>query len=358
MTLYATILAGGSGTRFWPKSRANFPKQFLTLQGSLSLLQHTVQRIMPAIPVARIQVVTADHLHAQTLAQLPDLPPINVISEPVGRNTAAAIGLAAKQLVTLDPAALMVVLPADHSIPDGTAFCTSLQQAAEVVRHHDVLMTLGVKPTYPATGYGYIHMDELLPTPGVAGAYLARRFIEKPPLATAIEFVSAGNYAWNCGIFVWRAQTVLQEIRTYLPALWDGLETYCAALQTPVEPERRQQYYCQLPSISIDHGVLEHSSRVGVLPVEWAWSDVGSWRALADLRPADEAGNTVVGNHLGHGSTNLVVYSPEKLVATVGVHDLIIVTTDDAVLICHKDQDQDVRELVKMLQQRGQTEYL
>jgi mannose-1-phosphate guanylyltransferase len=317
-----------------------------------------VHRITPLIPPARIHVVTAEHLYAQTLAQLPELPPANVLSEPVGRNTAAAIGLAATQLVALDAEAVMVVLPADHSIADGQAFCTSLQQAAEVVRHHDVLMTLGVKPTYPATGYGYIHVGEPLPTPGVSGAHHARRFIEKPPAPMAVRLVASGDYVWNCGIFVWRARTVLQEIRTALPDLWEGLDSYWQAVQTGVGQDRLHQYYLALPSISIDHGVLERSSRVGVLPVDWAWSDVGSWRALAELGTADNHGNTVVGKHLGHDSTNLVVYSPDKLIATVGVHDLIIVATDDAVLICPKERDQDVRELVKLLQQHGQTEYL
>jgi mannose-1-phosphate guanylyltransferase len=358
MTLYATILAGGSGTRFWPKSRANFPKQFLTLQGTLSLLQQTVQRITPLIPPARMQVVTAAHLHAQTLAQLPELPPLHVLSEPVGRNTAAAVGLAAKHLMTCDPDAVMVVLPADHSIPDAVAFCTALQQAAEVVQQHDVLMALGVKPTFPATGYGYIQVGEPLPTPGITGAHRARQFIEKPPAPTATRLVASGDYVWNCGIFVWRASTIWQEISTYLPDLWQGLETYYTAVQTNAESELLYHRYLQLPSISIDHGILEHSSRVAVLPVEFAWSDVGSWRTLADFCPADTDGNTVVGQHLGYNSSNLIVYSPDKLVATVGVHDLIIVHTDDALLICPKDRDQDVRELVKMLQERRQTEYL
>jgi mannose-1-phosphate guanylyltransferase len=358
MTLYATILAGGSGTRFWPKSRANLPKQFLALQGALSLLQQTVHRIMPLIPPAHIYIVTAEHLCTQTLAQLPELSPRNVLSEPVGRNTAAAVGLAAKQLVSSDPEAVMIVLPADHSIPDDVAFRTSLHRAAEVVQHHDVLMTLGVKPTFPATGYGYIQMGELLPTPGGSAAHRAKRFIEKPPAATATGFVSSGEYVWNCGIFVWRASTILQEIRTYLPALWQGLETYWLALQTPLQTEELHRCYLQMPSISIDYGVLEHSPRVGVLPVEFAWNDVGSWRALTDLSPTDAAGNTVVGKHLGHDSTNLIIYSPDRLIATIGVHDLIIVSTDDALLICPKDRDQDVRELVKMLQQRGHTEYL
>jgi mannose-1-phosphate guanylyltransferase len=358
MNLYATILAGGSGTRFWPKSRANFPKQFLVLQGTSSLLQNTVRRVASLIPPTHVQVVTAAHLQSQTLEQLPELPPTNVLSEPVGRNTAAAVGLAAQYLLSLDAEALMVVLPADHVIPDSTAFCTSVQQAAEAARRHDVLMTLGVQPTYPATGYGYIKVGPPLPTPGAPLAHRAARFLEKPSADVAAGLVASGAYVWNCGIFVWRAATILEEIRTYLPDLYQGLHAYCTALQAGASPEVLGQLYTQLRSISIDNGVLEHSARVGVLPVTFAWSDVGSWRSLADLQAPDHAGNVVVGQHLGQDSTGLVVYSPDKLVATVGLSDLIIVQTEDALLICPKDRDQEVRDLVQKLQQDGRTQYL
>lgn len=358
MNLYATILAGGSGTRFWPKSRANFPKQFLVLQGTHSLLQNTVRRVASLIPPAHVQVVTAAHLQPQTLAQLPELLPASILSEPVGRNTAAAVGLAAQHLLRLDAEAMMVVLPADHVIPDSTAFCASVQQAAEAARHHDVLMTLGVQPTYPATGYGYIKVGPPLPTPGAPLAHRAAQFLEKPPADVAAGLVASGAYVWNCGIFVWRAATILEEIRAYLPDLWQGLHAYCTALQAGASAEVLGQLYTQLRSISIDNGVLEHSSRVGVLPVTWAWSDVGSWRSLADLHAPDSAGNVVVGQHLGQDSTGLVVYSPDKLVATVGLTDLIIVQTEDALLICPKDRDQEVRDLVQKLQQDGQTQYL
>jgi mannose-1-phosphate guanylyltransferase len=252
----------------------------------------------------------------------------------------------------------MVVLPADHSIPDAGAFCASLQQAVAVIQQHDVLMALGVKPTFPATGYGYIQVGEPLPTTGIAGAHRARQFIEKPAAPTATRLLASGDYVWNCGIFVWRASTIWQEIHTYLPDLGQGLETYYTALQANAEHAELHHHYLQLPSISIDYGILEHSSRVAVLPVEFAWSDVGSWRTLADFGPRDADGNTVVGQHLGYNSTNLIIYSPDRLVATIGVHDLIIVQTDDALLICPKDRDQDVRELVKLLQERRQTEYL
>lgn len=358
LNLYATILAGGSGTRFWPKSRTAFPKQFLCLEGTGSLLQHTVERVASVMPVDRVLVVTGTHLQRQTLAQLPTLPPANVLSEPLGRNTTAAIGWAALHLVAHDPEAIMVVLPADHVIPDSAAFCTSVQHAAAVAQQHDVLMTLGVRPTYPATGYGYIKAGTSLATSTASAAYNVAQFVEKPCADVATRFVISGHYFWNCGIFVWRARTLLEELQAYLPDLLDGLQAYMAAIHAGASPEVLHQHYSQLHSISIDYGVLERSSRVGVLPVTWAWSDVGSWRSLADLHPSDADGNVVVGTHVGRDSSGLVIYSPDKLVATVGVTDLVIVQTEDVLLICPKDRDQEVRDLVNALEQRGRTEYL
>jgi mannose-1-phosphate guanylyltransferase len=358
MNLYATILAGGSGTRFWPVSRAHIPKQFLVLQGTQSLLQTTAHRIAPLIPPERIYVVTAAHLQAQTLAQLPEVPTANILSEPVGRNTAAAVGLAAWHLLTVDPEALMVVLPADHVIADAAAFCDSLRQAALAAQQADTLMTLGVQPTHPATGYGYIKVGDSLGLTMVSLARQATQFTEKPQAEVAAQFVASGAYLWNCGIFVWRAATIVDELRTHMPDLWQHLVAYTQAVQAGGDAERLQTLYAQLPNVPIDIGVLEKSSRVGVLPVTWGWSDVGSWRALADLHAQDSAGNIVVGQHIGRDSTGLIVYSPERLVATIGVSDVVIVQTSDVLLICPKDRDQEVRELVQILQQRGQTTYL
>ena len=358
MNLYATILAGGSGTRFWPVSRVQVPKQFLVLQGTQSLLQATVQRITPLIPPERIYVVTAAHLQEQTVAQLPEVPAANILSEPVGRNTAAAVGLAAWHLMRVDPEALMVVLPADHAIADSAAFCASLQQATLAAQHANMLMTLGVQPTHPATGYGYIQVGDSLGLPAVSLARQATQFTEKPQAEAAAQFVASGAYLWNCGIFVWRVATIMEELSTHSPDLWQQLVAYIQAAQAGADAETLLASYAQLPNVPIDIAVLEKSSRVGVLPVTWPWSDVGSWQALADLHPQDSAGNIVVGQHIGRDATGLIVYSPKRLVATIGVSDLIIVQTDDVLLICSKDRDQEVREIVQLLQQRGDTTYL
>lgn len=358
MNLYASILAGGSGTRFWPKSRASFPKQFLVLQGTFSLLQMTVRRILPLIPYERIQIVTAAHLCAPTLEQLPDLPTANVLSEPRGRNTAAAIGLGALHLVAQDPQAVMVVLPADHTIADEEAFRQSLQQAATVACETRSLVTLGVRPTYPATGYGYIKLGESMAAAGHNSAYRVAQFVEKPQHEVAQQFLATKQYLWNCGIFIWQAATILEEIALHLPALWSALQDYWAALQRQASAAELEQRYSNLQSISIDYGVLEKSAQVSVIPVDFLWNDVGSWHALATLHEADSAGNVIIGRHLGQDTTNTIVYSPETLVATIGVENLIVVCTEDVVLICPRERDQDVRALVTLLQQRGQTQYL
>jgi mannose-1-phosphate guanylyltransferase len=276
----------------------------------------------------------------------------------MGRNTAAAIGLAAWHLRAQDPEALMVILPADHAIADSTAFCESLQQAAATVLQTDMLMTLGVQPRYPATGYGYIEVGESLALSTAPRAARVTQFKEKPSAEVAAQFIASQRYVWNCGIFLWRAATIERELRTHMPVLAQQLDVYMAAVQAGATAEALHAAYQQLPSVPIDIGVLEKSSQVGVLPVTWDWSDVGSWRALAELHAPDAAGNVAVGPHLGQATSNTIVYSPNRLVVTIGISDVIIVQTDDAVLVCHKDHDQAVRDMVQLLQQRGDITYL
>jgi mannose-1-phosphate guanylyltransferase len=233
-----------------------------------------------------------------------------------------------------------------------------VRQAAEAAQYHDTLMTLGARPTYAATGYGYIKLDAPLPTPNAPSAHRVAQFTEKPNAAVAAAMIASQQYLWNCGIFIWRAATIAQAIAHHLPELWDGIRAYGESWQAGSSQETLFQQYAQLPSISIDNGVLEHATQVGVVPATFDWSDVGSWRALADLHQPDADGHVVVGKHMGQGSRGLIVYSPDKLVATVGLCDLIIVQTDDVLLICPKDQDQEVKNFVAMLQQQNQTEYL
>lgn len=358
MSLYATILAGGGGTRFWPYSRVQSPKQFLVLQETHSLLQMTVRRIIPLIPLERIVVITAAHLQTQTQEQLPELPAANVLIEPVGRNTAAAIGLAAQHLLTQDRDATMVVLPADHAIANEQAFHTSVQQAANAAHVSHGLIALGIRPTYAATGYGYMQVGAPLPEALPSPIYQVLQFTEKPSAEVAQRFVDSGQYLWNCGIFVWEAATIWQEMTIYLPDLVQGLQAYLTASQTHTDSDHLRHLYMQLPDISIDYGVLEHSSRISALPVSFVWYDVGSWRALSDLHAPDADGNVVFGRHIGRDTQNSLIYSPTKLVTTIGVNNLIVVCADDVILICPKDRDQEVRELVHLLRQRGHTAYL
>src|SRR5262249_42932368 len=275
------------------------------LQGTQSLLQATARRITPLIPPSHVYVVTAAHLQTQTIAQLPEVPAANILSEPVGRNTAAAVGLAAWHLMTIDPEALMVVLPADHAIADSAAFCESLQQAAEAAQQADVLMTLGVQPTYPATGYGYIQIGDSLAIPAIPLARQVTQFTEKPPADVAARLLASRQYLWNCGIFIWRVATIVQDLSTHMPDLWQKLAVYIQATQAEADTATLYASYAELPNVPIDIGVLEKSARVGVLPVTWAWSDVGSWSALADLHPRDSDDNIILGQHIGRDTSGL-----------------------------------------------------
>lgn len=345
--LHAVILAGGGGSRLWPLSRPHLPKQFLSLVGERSLLQETVLRLDGLVPPQRIIVVTSadqEPLVRSHLLQIPGFAAdrVTIITEPARRNTAAAIGLAALHLEKTDPEAVMLILPADHWIAQRNEFVTLIQQSMEWARRGS-LVTFGIVPSRPETGYGYIQRGELCDkTSPSSDAYRVARFVEKPPLATAQQYLSSGAYYWNAGIFLWQAKTILQEISTLLPSLAKGLdeirETRDRDTATVTE-----SVYTRLEAISIDFGVLEKSSQIVVIPADMGWSDLGEWTAIHRLSPQDARGNAVHGQALLQDSDNSFVYSSSRPIAGVGLRDLVVVETDGAVLVSSRERVQEVK---------------
>src|SRR5262245_1122784 len=350
---YAAILAGGSGTRFWPRSRRRLPKQLLQILGGRSMLQETVDRVASLIPRARVLVVTSREQARGVRAQVPGLAAGNVLSEPEGRNTAAAIALAALRLTSLHPDAVMAVLPADHAIPDRALFRADLDLALSLAERTGALVTIGVKPTHPETGYGYIRPGKTVP--GTRGrAAWVQAFVEKPDRARAEALLAEEGILWNAGIFAWRAASILSELRTYVPAVLEPLEAIADA-----GTARLAATYRRLPAVSIDVGVLERARRVAVVLARFAWGDVGRRAALEPFWGANGAGaNAVRGQAVAIDSRGCVVDAPSRLVALLGVNDLVVVDTADAILVCRKDRAQDVRLLVDELRRRRLARYL
>jgi mannose-1-phosphate guanylyltransferase len=357
---YAVIMAGGGGTRLWPRSRQATPKQFLDLLGPRTMLQETVDRIEPLIPLERVLVVTGHEYANDVLALLPGLPPENVVREPQGRGTAPCIGLAALALQQRDPEAIMAVFPADHQVARGSAFRQAVAAAVEVARQ-DYLVTLGITPTHAHTGYGYVQRGQSLPLAGETPVYTVRQFTEKPDADTARRFVECGEYAWNAGIFVWRVRAILDEIGRLLPALHTVLTTAAEAWDTPDRQQVLSTVWQQTPRTTIDYGVMEKANRVAVIPIEVGWDDVGNWSTLSQLLQDDGDGNVTSGpgQHVLVDTHDAYIYAAAgRLVATIGLDELVVVDTEDAVLVCPKDRAQDVREIVDRLKARGLDRYL
>lgn len=355
--LYSVIMAGGTGTRFWPASRKLLPKQFLTLAGPQTMLQSTVERCQPWIPLSHVRIVTNALQAPEVARELPALDPSHIVIEPCGRNTAPCIGLAAIQLLQSDPDAVMVVLPADHVIQPVEVFRSAVEQAAAIVRNSpDTFVLFGVPPTYAATGFGYIERGTPRTEPR---AFQVAAFREKPTRPVAEEFLHSGRHYWNCGIFVWRAASILQALQEFQPAIFEGLQRILLYSQTKGWEHALEVEFPQMTSISIDHGVLEKARDVVVLEAPFAWDDVGSWLALQRLLGVDAQGNTVSGLHCGIDTKGCVIRTTEEhLVATLGVEDLIVVHTGDATLVASKTNENSIRELVAELEKRGLTKYL
>lgn len=350
--MLALIMAGGSGTRFWPKSRQRHPKQLLHIHGDETMIQQTVRRLQTLIPNDNIYIISTQLQMDEIRLQLPEIPAKNLIIEPVGKNTAPCIGLGALIMRRLDPEAVMVVLPADHLIGPSEIWQRQLLEAERIAKSTEALVTIGISPTYPATGYGYIqHTGQRLDFDGV-DAFQVKTFAEKPNLETAKRFLTSGEFLWNSGIFIWKVSTILSEIETHLPELADVLYKLDEYIGTPQATEAIDRAYRQIRGISIDYAVMEHANNVIVLKGEFEWNDLGSWNEVYQISKKDELGNVADGRHILLGSEGCLVDVESRMVAGLGLKDLIIVETDDALLICPRSRAQDVKEVVEALKRR------
>jgi len=356
MKTTALIMAGGRGERFWPKSRKSLPKQFLSLTtDGKTMIQLTVERILPLVSIEDIYIATNESYLDLVQAQLPNLPVENIICEPVGRNTAPCIGLGAMHILKKYDDALMLVLPSDHLIKQKTLFLQSLKNACQVAEENSNLVTIGIMPDYPETGYGYIRFDE---NTSLGQAYKAAKFVEKPDLDTAKMYFESGQYLWNSGMFIWKVSSILEKMRVHMPETYQGLRKIEQAFGTEQEHIVLAEEFEKMRSISIDYGILEHAKDIYTIPGSFGWDDVGSWLALERINPTNEFGNVMHGNLITVDTKNCILQGGEKLIATVGVQNLIVVDTPDAILICQKENAEDIKKVLENLRICDRTEYI
>jgi mannose-1-phosphate guanylyltransferase len=354
-------MAGGVGTRFWPRSREKSPKQLLEIIGKGTMIQNSVKRLEGFVDSRDIFVVTNRHQKGLIMKQLPAIPDENILVEPVGRNTAPCIGLAALHVRKRDPSGIMVILPADHVIQDTGEFQRVLRLAVEAAREAGGLFTIGIHATHPETGYGYIQMySEQGPNNPLApkGIFRVKTFAEKPNLQTAERFLASGDFLWNSGMFVWSADSILREIDRCLPELYAQLVKIDETIDTQAYQPTLETAYGIIRGISIDYGVMEKAEHVFVIPGSFGWSDIGSWDEVYRMSGKDDNGNSITGQVIQIGTENSLIYSPGKVVATIGVSDLIIINTDDALLVCRRGVSQEVKEVADFLRRKKMLEYL
>lgn len=352
----ALIMAGGRGERFWPRSRKSLPKQFLSLTNDgKTMIQLTVERILPFVDIEDIYIATNKDYKSLVLEQLPGLPEQNILCEPVGRNTAPCIGLGAVHIGAKYDDAVMMVLPSDHLIKLTDVFAETLSAGCKIAEEGNNLVTIGIQPNYPETGYGYIKMDKAVVKDC---AYSVECFVEKPDIETAKGYVSSGAYAWNSGMFIWKISSILSNIQAFLPDMYKGLSEIGEAVGTAEEDIRLQAVFPGLESISIDYGIMEKASDIYVIPGNFGWDDVGSWLAIERIKGTDDNNNTISGNVVAVDTNNCIIEAKEKLIAAVGVKDLVIVDTDDALLVSSKDFTGNIKKVLETLREQKADQYL
>jgi mannose-1-phosphate guanylyltransferase len=356
--LHAIIMAGGTGTRFWPASRNDTPKQLLQLVGSATMLRQTLDRLGDLVPCERRMIVTNARLVDAVRKQLPELPAASVVGEPCKRDTAPCIGLAALLVSRNDPDATMAVMPADHVIRPAEKFQAAIRQAALMVDEQpERIVTFGIKPSYAAEIFGYIQRGEALKSG--SGAYKVKQFKEKPDAATAQTYLESGEYYWNSGIFVWRAKTILDALRERQPAMLGHLETVVAAWDSKDRDTVFEREFTAIKPISVDYAVMEDAKDVSVIEAPFEWDDLGGWQSLSRLEGTDENGNTIIGRHLGLSTAGTIVRTDDDhLVVTLGLKDCIVVHTPNATLVASKHDEEQIRQVVKELEKRGWDKHL
>ena len=363
--VYVAIMAGGGGTRFWPWSREKRPKQVLPIISKRSMIWETVDRLRPFIAPEKVFIVTSRSQAEDLRRQVPHLPRRNLLLEPVGKNTAPCLCLAALHIQKIDPTAVMVALPADHFISNRPGFLKTLRGAVKVAATQNFLITLGIRPTEPETGYGYIQKGETLGTVQGLPLFRAKAFREKPTLPKARAYLRRGDYFWNSGIFIWQAGVFLEAVKKFLPRLYGEMAPLQDSLGTPRERRALEKIYARAQSVSVDYGIMEQADNVALMEAQFSWNDVGSWAALGRIWPQDDKGNALSGETpparrkiLAIDSAGCLIRGEEKLIAVIGLRDTIVVEAGNAILVCPKERSQDVRRVLGELKKKGWKDYL
>ncbi len=359
--LHAVIMAGGSGTRFWPASRASTPKQLLSLVGKATMIRQTYERLGDLVTPQQTLIVTNQRIIDAVSAQLPDLPAEAVVGEPCKRDTAPCIGLAALLVSRHDPEATMAVMPADHVIRSAEKFRAAIRQAATMVENQsEQIVTFGIRPNYAAEIFGYIQRGAAIDVPhSVAASHVVKQFREKPDMATAAQYLASGEYYWNSGIFIWKAKTIIGALAMHQPEMLTHLQKIVAAWGTDQQETVLEIEFSKIKGISIDYAVMEHAENVAVIEAPFDWDDLGSWQSLARLQGKDQHGNTLAGRHIGLNTQGTIVRSTDNhLIVTLGLEDMIVVHTPDATLVAHKNNEESIRQVVTEIENRGWIEHL